>query len=89
MQRNSKVILGNLGMPGHTAKMIVSVWGNILHLSTDKNQLPSWHFPLPVFKYSIYLPSWQKSEKTNESSWQKCWTDRFRENTDFIGPSVT
>ena len=57
---------------------------------------------LPVFKYSNYLPSCQKSEKKLMShSWEKCWTDwwvdrqidrqtdRQTDNGDYIGPSTT
>ena len=51
LQRNSKlVILGNLGMQGHTPKMMVSIW----HLSAGKKLTSSltfssasyWIFPL-------------------------------------------
>ena len=45
LQTNSKlVILGNLGMPGDTPKIMVSVWGNIWHLSAGKK-----HFILGIF----------------------------------------
>ena len=75
-------------MPGHTPKMIVSICGNIWHLSAGKKSTSSLSFPLPVVKYSNYLSSCQKSEKANESSWQKCWNDRWRDNSDFIGPAA-
>ena len=46
---------------------------------------------LSVFRYSNYLPSCQKSEKTNEQFCGKTvnwWADRQTSNCDFIGPSV-
>ena len=46
---------------------------------------------LAVFKYFNYLPSCQKSEKTNEQFLRKMQngqTGRRKENRDFIGPSV-
>ena len=50
LQRNSKlVILGNLSMPGHTPKMIVSIWGNIWHLSAGKKSTSSFTFSLSYF----------------------------------------
>ena len=64
LQRNSKlVILGNFGMPGHTPKAIVSILSIFDIYLQAKNQLHSEHFSLPVFKYSSYLPSCQKSGK--------------------------
>ena len=47
LQRNSKlVILGNLSMPGHTPKIIASIWGNIWHLSAGKKSPSSFTFSL-------------------------------------------
>ena len=55
LQKNSKlVILGNLGMPGHTPKMIVSIWGNIWHLSAGKKSTSSFTFSLSYFLLQIY-----------------------------------
>ena len=47
--------------------------------------------PLSVFKYSNYLPSCQKSQKTNEPFLRKIpngQTNRGTGNGDFIGPSI-
>ena len=50
LQRNSKlVILGNLGMAGHTPKMIVSIWRNTWHLSAVKKSTVSFTFFLSYF----------------------------------------
>ena len=47
LQRNSKlVILGNLGMPAHTPKMMVSIWGNIWRSSAGKKSISSFTFSL-------------------------------------------
>ena len=55
LQRNSKlVILGNLSMPGHTSKMIVSIWGNIWHLSAGKKSTSSFTFSLSYFLLQRY-----------------------------------
>ena len=49
LQRNSKlVIFRNLGMHGHTPKMIVSIWRNLCFLSASKNNLHS-----PPFSWDI------------------------------------
>ena len=56
MQRNSKlVILGNLSMPGHAPKMIVSIWGNIWHLSAGKKSASSFTFSLSFFLLRRYF----------------------------------
>ena len=50
LKRNSKlVILGNLGMPGHTPKIIVSIWGNIWRSSAGKKSTSSSYFSLVIF----------------------------------------
>ena len=50
LKRSSKlVILGNLGMPGHTSKRLVSIWGNIWHLSAGKKSTSSFAFSLSYF----------------------------------------
>ena len=55
LQRNSKlVILGNLSMPGHTPKMIVSIWGNIWHLSAGKKSCSSFTFSVSYFLLQGY-----------------------------------
>ena len=70
LQRNSKlVILGNLGMPGHTLKMIVSIWGNHWRLSAGK-KLPS------SFKSFVFI-SRQKNNFIPRFS--KDWLSAFRE----------
>ena len=45
---------------------------------------------LPFFNYSNYLP-FQLSTNYSLMShcWQKCWTDGWIDNSDFIGPSAT
>ena len=55
----------------------------------------SWKRRLSVFRYSNYLLSCQKSEKTIEPFLRKTpdgqtdwWTDRQTDNGNFIGPSV-
>ena len=55
LKRNGKlVILGNLSMPGHTPKMVVSVWGNIRHLSAGKKSTSSFTFSLSYFLLQRY-----------------------------------
>ena len=64
-------------------------------LKFGKNEF-SWKKVLSVFKYSNYLPSCQKFEKTNEQFLRKIAiskknaerTDGQTENVDFIGLSV-
>ena len=47
LQRNSKLVtLGNLGIPGHTPKMMVSIWGNIWRSSAGKKSSSSFTFSL-------------------------------------------
>ena len=53
-QRNSKLVLGNLDIPDHTPKMIVSFWGNIWHISPGKNRLHPRHFPYVIFLLQRY-----------------------------------
>ena len=56
LQRNSNiVILGNLGMPSNTPKMIVSIWGNIWRLSAGKKSTSSSYFPLVIFLLQRYF----------------------------------
>ena len=46
---------------------------------------------LSVFRFSSYLPSWQKSENTNPPFLRKTsnwWTNRQTDNGNFIGLSV-
>ena len=66
MQRYSKLaILGNLGMPGHTPKMIDQFEGiSDIYLPAGKKSTLSVTFSSASFEYYNYLPSCQKSEKT-------------------------
>ena len=42
LQRNSKLVIsGNLGMPGHAPKMMVSIWGKIWRSSAGKKSISS------------------------------------------------
>ena len=51
LQRNSRlVILANLIMLGHTHKIIVSMWRNLLYLSKGKKLTPSFMFSLRYCK---------------------------------------
>ena len=51
LQRNSKlVILGNLGMSGHTPKMIKAIWRNLWPLSVGKSSSSSFTFSLRYYK---------------------------------------
>ena len=54
LQRNSKlVILGNLGMPGHTSKMIIAIWRNLWPLSVGKSSSSSFTFSLRYSKDNV------------------------------------
>ena len=51
LQRNSKlVILGNLGMLGHTPKMIKAIWRNLWPLSVGKSSSSSFTISLRYYK---------------------------------------
>ena len=54
LQRNSKLVISdNLDMPGHThlkSKMILSIWRNLLDLSTGKKSTLSFTFSLRYCK---------------------------------------
>ena len=61
-------------------KSIKLFWGHfgLFFANLGKNKI-FWKKGLSVFNCSSYLPSFQKSEKTNVP------TDRQRDNADFIG----
>ena len=59
MQRNSKLaILGNFDLPGHTPKMIVSIWRNLWHLYKGKKSDSSSTFSLRFRKDVVNLFFW-------------------------------
>ena len=52
LQRNSKfVILGNLGMPGHTLKMMIAIWKNLWRLYIVGKRLSSLSSRLSSLRY--------------------------------------
>ena len=43
---------------------------------------------LSVFTCSTYLPWCKNQKKVMTHCWEKCWTDRQTDNSDFTGPSL-
>ena len=52
------VILGILGMPDHTPKMIIAIWRNLWRLSVGKGSSSFFTFSLRYYKDTVNLLFW-------------------------------
>ena len=65
LQRNSKlVILGTLGMPGYTPKMILTIWSKLLCLSAQKKT---------TCCFGYFRHAWLRTSKVIVSTCRKLW----------------